>query len=195
VFATGASNPKTVTITNLSRSNSATLGAVTADSPFSISNDQCSGMMIAPRGKCTVALQFLPDATTRYSGALAVPYNGPTVSVPLSGVGAPVKLKASGKVKLGTVTAGSSGAPRTITVTNPSSVSVNTSNLVLNGPFVMMNDGCSGQPIPSNGMCTFQAEFAPPQGSSGKMTGSVVVPYSYGSNAGQTTINLSGKAN
>ncbi|MFQ5589170.1 MAG: choice-of-anchor D domain-containing protein, partial [Nitrospiria bacterium] len=94
----GTNSDKTVTVTNDGNA-SLNLGAIAASNPvaapFSILNDNCSGITLAPAGNCSLTVKFSPLATGLFNDSFDIPSNDPdtnsvTVNVSGTGVSAPV---------------------------------------------------------------------------------------------------------
>jgi uncharacterized repeat protein (TIGR01451 family) len=83
------SSSQTVTVSNTGTSGLHVSGA-TANAPFVISSDGCSGAgAIAPGGTCQIAVQYAPASTGPASGALTISSDGGTATVTLAGTGSP----------------------------------------------------------------------------------------------------------
>jgi hypothetical protein len=65
------SNPRTLKIVNTSGAQ-ALVTAITAPANFTTSNDQCSGLPLAPKKSCTVSISFTPTAKGPVRGKLEV---------------------------------------------------------------------------------------------------------------------------
>ncbi len=168
-----ASSDQTVTVNNLGTED-LILGSIAStnplDAPFSIQNDNCSGLTLSSGASCTLNLRFSPTATGAALDSLDIPSNDPdenlvTVSVSGTGVVATVPdITVSPLVQsFGSVTVGTPSV-ETVTVT-----SNGTDDLVLGtitiadpaAPFSLLNDNCSGQILTSPSSCTFNVNFAP----------------------------------
>ena len=86
--------PKPVTITNLSATATAKLGAADLSGPFTIATDSCSGATMGPKKHCMIALEFNPpneaSSKSTLSGNLNFAFtygaNAGSVPIPLSGM-------------------------------------------------------------------------------------------------------------
>jgi hypothetical protein len=176
-----STSDQTVTVTNTGTANLA-IGAVASANPlgepFSITTDTCSGQTIAPAGNCTLTVRFAPVGTGSFADSFDIPSNDPdtatvTVSVDGTGSATPVpNITVTDSVApdndlqmpFGNVTIGST-SDQTVTVTNTGTAdliigSVATANL-LEAPFSITADTCSGQTIVPSAACTVAVRFAP----------------------------------
>jgi len=175
VYASASSKVHKVTIVNASKANS-TIGlivppAAALSSDFTISNNLCSGVTLAPKKKCSFGLAYTPTTPTGVleTRTLTVPHDGGITNMTLSGIPIPVTLAAP-KVSSFPLTArGNRSAPKTLTITNNSPVSVTITGKAFSaGNFAIVSgtDLCSGSILdpkasPPVKKCTVQVEFAP----------------------------------
>ncbi|MFE0464910.1 glycosyl hydrolase family 28-related protein [Kitasatospora sp. NPDC058965] len=100
----------------------------------------------------------------------------------------PGALKASpSALAFGNVNSGSTGAPQTVTVTNPGSTAATVSSITASGPFTQTNT-CGGF-IAAGGSCTVRVVFAPTGG--GNLTGTLSI--ASGAPGSPLTVGLSGR--
>ena len=89
----GSTSDKTVTVTNSGNVNLSIGQIANANplaSPFSILNENCSNIFLAPAGNCTITVRFDPTSTTTVNDSFDIPSDDPdegTVNVALSGTG------------------------------------------------------------------------------------------------------------
>jgi hypothetical protein len=196
VDATGVSKPREVTVTNGSKSASASIGTIAPPPPFAIvsGSDGCSRENLAAKKHCTFELSFQPTNPHPSTATLAIPYNGnPSPLISLSGTGLGVNLKGPKAENLGTAAAGSIGKAENLSLSNPAAVSITTGALSITGPFVKTGDNCSGRQLAPKGKCVISLKFAPPAGATGNLSGGLSLPYSFGSNMGVYGVALSGR--
>ena len=101
-------------------------------------------------------------------------------------------LKGPKSENLGAAVAGSSGKVQNLSIRNPGSVSVTAGTASVSGPFTPTADACSGQTLAPKGKCEISLEFTPQTGASGKQSGQLSLPYTYGRNSGTYSAALSG---
>ena len=197
VDATGTSKPKKVTLTNKG-TNAAVIGSVTATPPFAIASggDTCSGQTIAPKKKCSFGVEFVPATPgAATGGSIEVSYNGANPTVSLSGTGIAVTLKAPSKETFSPVAAGGTGKSKKIKISNPTTVSVSAGATVIGGndpsAFTITFNSCPGT-IAAKGFCTITMEFTPGSGATGAQSATLGFSYTYGANAGNVSIPISG---
>ena len=200
----GEIRTEAVTVTNNSLSNFVVGQVATADPlalPFSVVDDNCSNVDLAPEASCTFGVQFEPTDTTLRSDTLDIPTSDPatpsvTVSVSGGARGITVTdpddptndLRAGFRAVLVSDT-----AERAITVGNvgQGDLVIGTVGQVdlLAAPFGFAADTCSGQIIPPAGTCTITTSFTP--GEILAYTDSFDIPFN-DPEAGSVTFSLSG---
>ena len=138
---------------------------------FSIRNDTCSGMIIAPSESCTVDAVFSPTKGGVLSAFIGIGSNDPdtpSLYMDLTGTGVAVGIPdisaSPASMDFGVVNTGSS-VSRTFTISN-----VGTGYLVIKAAYLtganpyqfsIENDSCSGMIIAPSESCTFDAVFSP----------------------------------
>ncbi len=192
-----SSSAQTITVSNpgtgaLSVTSVSIAGPNAAD--FTKSSDTCSGTSVAAGSSCTFRVTFTPGALGARSATVTVDTNAgsPTVALSGNGGGTPAASISPTSVNYGTVLAGTSSSPTTVTLTSNgtsdltvSSVSVSGANA---GEFVLSSDNCTGTTLPAGNTCTFQVTFSPTSAGSKSATVTAVT------NAGNKTVSLSGTA-
>ena len=162
------SSDQTVTVTN-DGDEDLNIGQINSISaPFSILNDNCSNLPIAPTVSCTFDVRFSPTAVTTYNNSLNIPSNDPDenpVPVTLSGTGDPVPVPDISaditNIPFGDVTVNTT-SDQTVTITNDGNANLNIGqiNSVL-APFSILNDTCSNTALAATLSCTFDVRFSP----------------------------------
>jgi len=171
---------QTVTVTNDGTGDLVigTVGPVSA--PFSISSDLCGGQTLVPAGSCTIDVAYTPLAAgAAPAESLDIASNDPdeaTVSVALAGNGTPVAGPSASvsdtiapandnQIPFGDVTIGGTSPAETVTITNAGTedlvIGTIAGNNPLAAPFIIGNDGCSGQTVTPLNDCTFEVQFEP----------------------------------
>ena len=137
-------------------------------SSFRVTTDGCSGQAVPPVESCTVGIAFSPLVAGPNSASLSVTDNasGSPQAVPLSGAGVPPSAGVTpSSLDFGSLTAGTSSAPQTVTVTNPGPIGITVSSLQFvgtgAGAFTTTSDTCTGQTVASGGSCAVGVSFAP----------------------------------
>ncbi len=200
VDASGSSKSHKVSLANKGVF-SAMLATVSVPSNFAVvaGTDGCSNQSILPKGRCTMMVQFSPNAPGPASGSLSVGYNGtPPATVALAGTGNAVALRAPSNVNFAPVAASGIGKAKPVTITNPSkTATVQIGAIIFSGlPFIIASDTCSNAPILPRGKCTLELEASPPLNATSKSTfsGTLDIPFTYGANSGLVpTVRLNGR--
>jgi hypothetical protein len=192
VDASGTATAKTVTLTDVGKDGPATIGTILPVGRFLITADQCSGKALSKKKSCKFGVEFAPLSTGPEAQTLTIPHNGAPVSVALSGTGLAVVVKASTPATFPAQAAGSTGKAKGIAFTNSGTVAIVAGTADLTGPFEITTDGCSKSALPAGHKCTISVAFAPAAGTSGKLAGTLTLPFAYGANDGQATVALSG---
>ncbi len=146
--------------------------------PFSIINNACSGKTILPAKSCTFHVRFAPDGTVLFLDTFDIPSNDPysnpvTLTVSGTGVAVPVSdISLSDSVppakdheiSFGNITEGNA-SDETITISNEGNRYLFIRDIALSdlleGPFSIENDLCSGQTLNPQGSCALTVRFAP----------------------------------
>ena len=197
VNATGTSNVKKVALINRGPAV-ATIESVTATPPFAIvGEDTCSGQSIAPKKRCSFAVEFLPVVPNAVSGgSINVTYNGANPAMSLNGIGVQVTLNAPSKETFSPVAAGRIGKPKKIKISNPATVSVNLGTTSIGGSdptaFTITANTCTGALPSKPSNCTITMEFTPGSGVVGTQSATVGFSYTYGANTGIVSVPISG---
>jgi hypothetical protein len=133
---------------------------------FSLSNDQCTGLQIAPLvGTCTVDVTFSPSSVGADTAAIEVTDETGTTTggvSDLSGTGtSPMSLPGSvsfGSQNLGTTSSNS------VTLSNTGNATFNVTGVTLGGTnpgsFSITTNGCGGA-VTGGGQCTVDLQFQP----------------------------------
>lgn len=147
----------------------ADIGTILVTGPFEIVGNTCSSQ-VAPFGRCSVLVDFVPTESGPASGELVVPSNAPfipagdvafakgaIISAPraassaaatLSGTGVFVaSMRAPSSIDLGMQVLGSAPLTQTITLTNTGETPVVFGDLTVDGPFTVTN-GCPASLAP-----------------------------------------------
>ena len=139
---------------------------------FSIENDTCSGMTIAPSGSCTLDAVFSPTKGGALSARIAIESNDPalpTLYLELTGtgivVGEPDISASPASRDFGTLVIGRISPSQTFTISNIGTgyLVINTAYLTGTNPyqFSIQNDTCSGKTIAPSGSCIIEARYEP----------------------------------
>jgi hypothetical protein len=167
---------ETVTVTNNGASNFVVGQVAVADPltpPFSVVDDNCSNLDLAPTASCTFGVEFAPTDTALRTQTLDIPTSDPAtpvVTVTVSGGARGISVTdtddPTNDLRAGFRTVlVSDTAERVITVAN-----VGQGDLVLGtvgqvdllaAPFAFGPDTCSGQIIAPAGTCTITTSFTP----------------------------------
>lgn len=160
----GQSAPKNAVITNTS-GVAINISAVTPPAaPFSVTANTCGGVL-QPGATCSVTMVFSPTAAGSASSSVNVAGDGLSISASLAGIGRiPAPTPGSLTIKptsanYGTVTVGSSVAPKKFVVSNPGQTAVTIVAVGLTGAgfdqFSIVPGGCPGS-LAGGTSCTVQ---------------------------------------
>ncbi len=176
--------PTAISISNTGTAPLATSHALggTNASEFAITSTTCTGT-VQPMASCNVNVRFEPDTVGGKSAVVTINSNDmdePTTQVSLSGTGVNASLSlAPAPHDFGSVTAGSTSAAQTFTVTSDGDASVNVISVALTGPnadqFQRTGGTCGTPPfmLAASNACTVEVRFAPT--SVGAKSGSLLV--------------------
>ncbi len=174
VLVGATSVAKKVTFTN-SGTTSFTIGGVRASGNFSETNT-CSGVTLAPSAACDISVTFTPSVIGTIPGALTVSDNtskSPHVVALTGKAVGPVTLAPTGLI-FGTVTVGTTSAPKTLTLTNNTGGSLGFAFLASEN-YNAIGSGtkpCLGT-LASKATCTMSVTFTPT--ANGAANGSLAV--------------------
>ena len=192
VIANTTSLEKTVMVTNTSGA-SISLTSITANGDFALVATPTScpygGGQVASGATCPVFVTFTPTATSTRTGTVTVTYagQGSPQTVGLSGTGIVAAVNVSpNSLSFSGQNVGTSSAPQTVTLTNPASVALSVSNVVISSGWTQSNDCLPS--VAANFSCTLEVSFQPT--ALGPQTGTLTLT-DYAGNSPQT-VKLSG---
>jgi hypothetical protein len=167
------SGARTVTLTNLASRELTVDGAALAgidSSSFVLSDDDCTGAVLASGQSCEVRVHFHPDGTGPKSAAIELTYDAPGSprSVALSGTGTPgpwLTLSAA-RLKFGYVSLGTTSPARSVTLTNTGSAPMNVNGFRLEGAnaadFTLTGESCTAlTSLRPDRSCSAEIAFRP----------------------------------
>ncbi|MFY9976795.1 MAG: choice-of-anchor D domain-containing protein, partial [Candidatus Sulfotelmatobacter sp.] len=183
---------------------------LTSEKPnFQISADGCSGTLLTPQSSCSLQITFVPQPSTSLVSGLDyfVELNtlqcssSVTSNCEIDSGRFPVELKANSASPLrmtpaaglafGTVPAGETGSPLTVTLFNdpkdPNAGTVNFTGSILQGSAFAETDNCAGSLAPG-GSCTFTVTFTPLKGGYVYTSGAITIGLTVGQNPPMTQI-------
>jgi len=177
-----ASNPQTVTITNI-RPETVTIDSVQASVPDFVTLDRCTGNL--PSGvSCNIEVSFQPSQPNSNGtfGNLNITYSASFIT------GAPAQeslflgaqpfpnpiFTSSPSQSFGSQYIGVPGMPRIVTLSNVAPYPVSLGSLSVSGPF-SISKNC-GNSLPAYGNCRVAVTFAPTQ--NGFASGNLLIAYS-----------------
>ena len=135
--------------------------------PFSVSADGCAGQTLQPGNSCTVWVIFAPTGVGVQNGSVRLEDTAlQTTTISLSGAGTgPAAGVSPSSIDFGTVGAGLTSPPRTLTVADTGSAPLTIGTVALGGnnpgQFTILSDACSGNTIQPGDSCKVRLEFAP----------------------------------
>ncbi|MGK2907914.1 MAG: S8 family serine peptidase [Desulfuromonadales bacterium] len=147
--------------------------------PFSVVSDACSGKVLTSGETCSFTLQFSPTVPGSFSGSLVVLSNavgeervtmnvsGTAVSVPdITVIDSVVPINDL-QISFGTITVGSS-SDQFVFISNDGNADLAVGSIasadLLEVPFTIQNDTCSGQTLMPAASCSFNVRFTPAAG-------------------------------
>lgn len=181
---------------------SATIGAISAPSGYSISRPPSGGCPLsggAITSSCAFDVTFSPTAASSYSGTISITdtTSGGTLmntllKVTLSGAGgAPANLGSSLSHTFGATPVDQSSS-YTFTFTNSGGVPATGITVgAVSAPFTITSDSCAGASVAAGASCSVTIEFSPTT-SPGPFSGTFTVNYNNGSAAESVTASFSG---
>ena len=156
---------RTVTLTNIATTAlSITAIAITGTNAADFVQTHTCGASLAAGAKCTFSVTFSPSATGARSASLSVTDNaaGSPQLIPLTGVGTTAKLVPA-SLNFGSVTVGTTGAAKTVTLTN-----IATTALTITGISIVGTDAgdflqthTCGASLAAGASCTISVQFKP----------------------------------
>lgn len=203
------SSDETVTITNDGNANLVIGNIAVLDgllAPFSILNDNCSVQTVAPAASCTLTVRFAPTSTGAFTDSFDIPSDDAdeaSVTVNLAGTGtleAMPDITVSDsvvptndlQVQFGNVSQ-VTFSDKTVTVSNDGNADLNVGNIavvdILQPPFSILNDNCSGVIVAPASNCTLTVRFDPT--AVGTFNDSFDIP-SDDADESSVTVNLTG---
>ncbi len=169
---------QTVVLTNIDSKNSLTITGITVSSHF-LETNTCGGLpaTIAPQGNCTITVQFAPGSAGAINGAITITDGAPGSPdvISLAGTGAGHIGVSPAGLSFGTVAIGKTSSPKTVTLTNNTSTTLNVTSIAASGDYAVTPAGMGGcgSTLGSGASCTENVTFTPT--SAQKINGSVAV--------------------
>jgi len=177
------SSPQVIDLTN-NGGAALTISSLTASGDFSQTNN--CGSSLAPGAFCTISVTFTPTATGSRPGSITVTDNASpatqTISLSGTGTGALASLAPS-SLTFASQPLGTSSSAQTLTLSNPSSVTLAIAGVAMSGDFSETNT--CGTSLAANASCTISVTFTPT--ATGSRPGSLTVT----DNANPTTQSAS----
>ena len=165
----GASATQNVVITNSGSTTTIGDDTIIGSTSTFITNDGCSGLVLAPGESCVIQVTFGPTARGVRTATLNIPSDANTATVSLTGTGvAPVVGVSPGSLAFGSGHVGTQSATQVVTVTNSTNdgQTATISSVTLSGgnalEFAITADSCTLSNVPANGgSCQVSVAFAP----------------------------------
>lgn len=152
---------QTFTFTNVGGRPSTALAATlsgTDSTQFTLSNDACTGVLLAPGSSCTVDVAFSPTVPGARSAEVRVDGTASATLVGTAVTGGGGLAVSPAMIDFGT--SAMVGAKRTVTITNTGGASTGTLSTSLAGAdassFAIANDGCAASALLPGASCTFE---------------------------------------
>jgi hypothetical protein len=150
---------KTVTLTNAAGAP-IILSSITSVSEFPIQSNTC-GASLAGGSTCTFTVAFTPSAAGTRTGQVTIADNatGNPHKVNLTGTGTIPLTVAPASLGFGSVTAGVTGAAKTVTLTNPNPVPITFTSIAASGDYALTSS--CGPTLDPSTSCTLSVTFTP----------------------------------
>ena len=180
--------PKTFTLTN-NQSIALTGITITTTGDFTISATTCT-TSLAAKAHCTINVTFTPTVLGKRTGILTVidSANNSPQTASLTGTGAvAAALTPTFSIWYAPQAVGTTSLPKTFTLTNNQSVSLDNITISTTGDFAMSGTTCTTS-LTAKNKCTISVTFTPT--ATGTRTGKLTVSDS--ANNSPQTANLSG---
>ena len=156
------STAQVVTVTSTGTANLLITG-ISASGDYTES-DNCTGVSLAPTKTCTTSISFTPSASGTIAGFITLVDNAPNSPqlIAVSGSGVYPITVSPATLSFGTVTVGSTSAPKTVTVSNHQSQTLNL-GFVASGNYSATGSGTTpcGATLHANARCTLSVAFTP----------------------------------
>lgn len=184
-----ASATQTVMVRNSGAAPSSALTVDVTGTDFTrvSGTDTCMGATLPALGTCSFEARFAPATLGPATGVAAVSATaGGTVSINLTGTGAPMLTASPTSVGFGDVASGAT-PERTVTLTNAGTVTTGTLTAAVTGDarFSIATDSCSAATVAAAGTCAVAVRFT--ASSAGDATGTLTVT---GTPGGPVTVAL-----
>lgn len=171
VLPVGTSASKVLRVSNVGGLTSAVIDTSLAGaSAFSLEDDDCDGVTLAPAATCTITLQYAPTSAGDHTATLEVAADGATLTHSASGsaiVATGLVITPSGLVFPPTAS-GAQSEPFELTVTNLGDETTDALLTALTGSdgseFALEEDACAGVALAPDASCTMTLRFAPTGG-------------------------------
>jgi Abnormal spindle-like microcephaly-assoc'd, ASPM-SPD-2-Hydin/Beta-propeller repeat/Cep192 domain 4 len=169
------SGSKPVTLTN-SGTGTLAISSIASSGDYGQSNNCPSSL--APAAKCTINVTFTPSVVGTVAGNITVSDNASSASqmVNLTGAGAAPLLLSPPSMSFGTITVGTSSAPKTETLTNNTGAALSI-GFTASGNYTANGSGTNpcGVSLGAHAKCTMSVIFTPT--ANGSINGAVTVTY------------------
>jgi len=182
---------KSVTVTNTGK-GPLTLNWLGVSGNFG-GTDNCpvAPSTLAPNASCTIHPNFTPTVSGSIPGEITISDNAPGAPhlINLTGTGLTAISISPSTLAFGTVTAGTTSAAKTVTVTNNLTTALTTS-FVASGDYTAVGNGTNpcGSTLAAGAKCTMNVTFSPK--SNGNIDGAVTITYN--SSLSPQNVQLSG---
>jgi 6-phosphogluconolactonase (cycloisomerase 2 family) len=163
-----------VILTNTDGITPLTISGITASGDYSES-DNCAGS-VAPSGSCTLLISFTPNSAATLTGVITLSddaNNSPQL-ITTKGTGVFPLTVAPTSLAFGTVTVGTTGSAKTVTLTNDLNATV-TFSFTTSGDYAAKGSGVNpcGSSLASKASCTLSVTFSPK--TNGSINGALTV--------------------
>jgi hypothetical protein len=160
------SSPKNVTLRN---AGSAPLMISRIETTIDFDQTNSAPASLGPGARTVIDISFRPAGPGTRNGALTVYSNavGSPHSIALTGTGVaePITGLAPASLAFADQPVGTTGAPRTLVVSNEGAADLHVASLALTGPdasaFIIASDGCTGRTLTPEETCTIDVAFKP----------------------------------
>jgi archaellum component FlaF (FlaF/FlaG flagellin family) len=166
-----ASAAQKVTLTN-EGSTSLAISSISVTGEYKQTNT--CGSSLAAGANCTISVTFNPTTDGTQAGTLTVVDAGGSQFTTLTGTATPLKFTPA-SINFGTVSVGSSSAPKSVSVANVSGGTITISGIMVSGtdPSDFTETNTCGKSLAAGKTCTVSVTFTPT--TTGTLSGNVTV--------------------
>lgn len=169
-----------------------TITALAVPAPFGVADPSPCVTTLAPHAACSVDVTFSPTDLGVADATLTVDHLAGSLEAEVTGRGTVAGLDAVAAEDFGTVLAGATSDPTTVTIANVGNVDLELQPAAVDGPF-LAGSGCVGT-LAVGAACDLDVRYAPAADADGGQVGQLVVTGMHPDHRATATIDLAGFA-